>query len=36
MLTEEQHEEIYLSSKNDEQDERDSLTNTVYSLFIPL
>lgn len=36
MLTEEQHEEIYLSSKNDEQAERDSLANTVYSLFIPL
>ena len=36
MLTEEQHERIYLSSKNDEQAERDSLANTVYSLFIPL
>lgn len=36
MLTEEQHEEIYLSSKSDEQAERDSLANTVYSLFIPL
>ncbi|MFW9252506.1 ParA family protein [Corynebacterium amycolatum] len=36
MLTEEQHKEIYLSSKNDEQAERDSLANTVYSLFIPL
>lgn len=36
MLTEDQHEEIYLSSKNDEQAERDSLANTVYSLFIPL
>lgn len=36
MLTGEQHEEIYLSSKNDEQAERDSLANTVYSLFIPL
>lgn len=36
MLTEQQHEEIYLSSKNDEQAGRDSLANTVYSLFIPL
>lgn len=36
MLTEEQHAKIYLSSKNDEQAERDSLANTVYSLFIPL
>ncbi|WP_288818782.1 ParA family protein [uncultured Corynebacterium sp.] len=36
MLTEEHHEKIYLSSKNDEQAERDSLANTVYSLFIPL
>lgn len=36
MLTEEQHERIYLSSKNDEQAERDSLAKTVYSLFIPL
>lgn len=36
MLTEEQHERIYLISKNDERAERDSLANTVYSLFIPL
>lgn len=36
MLIEQQHEEIYLISKNDEQAERDSLANTVYSLFIPL
>lgn len=36
MLAEEPHERIYLSSKNDEQAERDSLANTVYSLFIPL
>ncbi|PKZ21196.1 ParA family protein [Corynebacterium amycolatum] len=36
MLTEEQHAKIYLSSKNVEQAERDSLANTVYALFIPL
>lgn len=36
MLAEDQHEKIFLSSKNDEQAERDSLANTVYSLFIPL
>lgn len=36
MLTEEQHEKIYLNSSNDEQAERESLANTVYAMFIPL
>lgn len=36
MLTEEQHEKIYLNSSNDEQAERESLANIVYAIFIPL
>ena len=36
MLTEKQHEEIYLSSSDNKQAENQSLANTVYALFVPL
>ncbi|AKK03734.1 ParA family protein [Corynebacterium epidermidicanis] len=36
MLTENQTERIYLDSSDDEVAERDSLANTVYTIFVPL